>query len=51
MKIRPNALDTAKMSSGAENIKSGPDALDTAENEFGSAKHENWARRPRYRRK
>jgi hypothetical protein len=26
---------------GAENMKTGPDALGTAENEFGCAKHEN----------
>jgi hypothetical protein len=29
----------------------GPDALGTAENESGSAKHEKGSRRPRYRRK
>jgi hypothetical protein len=40
-----------KMSPGAQNMKKGPDALDTAENESGSAKDENGTRRPRYRRK
>jgi hypothetical protein len=33
---------------GAQNIKTSPDALSTAENEFGSAKQENWTQRPRY---
>jgi hypothetical protein len=32
-------------------MKTGPDALDTAENESRSAKNENGTRRPRYRRK
>jgi hypothetical protein len=32
-------------------MKTRPDALSTAENEFGSAKHENVTRRPRYRGK
>jgi hypothetical protein len=36
---------------GAQNIKTRPDALDTAENESGSAKYENGNRRPRYSRK
>jgi hypothetical protein len=31
-------------------MKTGPDALGTAENESGTAKHENGTRRPRYRR-
>jgi hypothetical protein len=30
-------------------VKTGPDALGTAENESGSAKLENGTRRPRYR--
>jgi hypothetical protein len=38
------------MSPGAQNMKTGNDALGTTENEFGSAKHENGTRRPRYRR-
>jgi hypothetical protein len=29
------------MSSGAEDMKTGPDALDTTKNESGRAKHEN----------
>jgi hypothetical protein len=29
------------MSLGAQNMKTGPDALDTAENEYGSTQHEN----------
>jgi hypothetical protein len=41
----------SKTSPGAQNIKTGPDALGTAENEFGSAKHDNGTRRPLYRRK
>jgi hypothetical protein len=32
---------TPKMSQEAQNIKTGPDAHDTAENESGSAKYEN----------
>jgi hypothetical protein len=40
-----------KTSPGAKNMKTGPDALGTAENEFGRAKHENGTRLPRYRRK
>jgi hypothetical protein len=40
-----------KMSLGAQNMKTGPDALCTAENESRSVKHENRTRRPRYRRK
>jgi hypothetical protein len=40
-----------KMSLGAQNMKKGQDALGTAGNESGSAKHENGTRRPRYRRK
>jgi hypothetical protein len=41
----------SKTSSGAQNMKIGPDALGTDENEFRSAKHEDGTRRPRYRRK
>jgi hypothetical protein len=40
-----------KMSPGAQNVKTGPDALGTAENMFGSEKHENEKVHPRYRRK
>jgi hypothetical protein len=39
------------MSTGAPNMKNGPDALGTAENESGSAQHEKGTRRTRYRRK
>jgi hypothetical protein len=39
------------MNPGAENMKMKPDALGNAENESGSAKHDNENRRPRYRRK
>jgi hypothetical protein len=39
------------MSPGAQNMKTGPDALETAENVLGSAKYKNETRRPRYRRK
>jgi hypothetical protein len=35
-----------KMSSGAQNMKTGLDALDTAENESGSAKHQNGTQYP-----
>jgi hypothetical protein len=38
-----------KTSPGAQNMKTGPDALGIAENESGRAKHENRTRRPRYR--
>jgi hypothetical protein len=40
-----------KTSSGAKNMNMGLEALDTDENESGSAKHENGNRRPCYRRK
>jgi hypothetical protein len=36
------------MSPKAPNMKTGVDTLGTAENEYGSAKHENGNRRPRY---
>jgi hypothetical protein len=32
-------------------MKTGPDALGIAKNEYGDAKHEKWIRRPRIRRK
>jgi uncharacterized protein YjbJ (UPF0337 family) len=32
------------MSPGAQNMKTGPDVLGSAENEFGSAKHDNGTR-------
>jgi hypothetical protein len=37
------------MSPRAQNMKTGPDVLGTAENESGSAKLKNGTRRPRYR--
>jgi hypothetical protein len=40
-----------KICPGAKNSKTGTDALGAAENESGLAKHENWTRRPWYRRK
>jgi hypothetical protein len=40
-----------KMSLKAQSFKKGPNALDTAKNEFERAKLENGTRRPRYRRK
>jgi hypothetical protein len=36
---------------GAQNMKTGHDAVGTAENESGHAKHENGTWRPPYRRK
>jgi hypothetical protein len=35
-----------KTSPGVENMKTGPDDFGTAENESGSAKHENETQRP-----
>jgi hypothetical protein len=40
-----------KMSPGAQNMKTGPDAHGNAENESGSAKRENGTRRSQHRRK
>jgi hypothetical protein len=40
-----------KTSLGAQNVKTGPDALGNAENVSGSAKRENGTRCPRQRRK
>jgi hypothetical protein len=37
------------MTPGAQNMKTGHDALGTAENESGRANHENGSRRPRNR--
>jgi hypothetical protein len=39
------------MSPGAQNMKTGHDALGSAQNWFGSAEHENGNRRRRYRQK
>jgi hypothetical protein len=51
MKTGPDTLRIAENVSGSENLKTVPDAVGTAENEFGRAKHENGSRRPRFRRK
>jgi hypothetical protein len=40
-----------KTSPGAQNMKTGPNALGTVENMSSSGKQENGTRRPRYRRK
>jgi hypothetical protein len=40
-----------KTSTGTQNMKMGPDTLEIAENESGSAKHEKGTRRPGFRRK
>jgi hypothetical protein len=40
-----------KTGPGAQNMKTGPDARGTAENESGGTKYENGSRRPRFRRK
>jgi hypothetical protein len=47
----PTPSEDLKMSPGAQNLKTGPDAVCTAENEYGDTKQENGTRRPRYRRK
>jgi hypothetical protein len=47
----PDASKPPKTGPGAQNLKMTPDALGTAENGSGNAKHENRTRRPRYRRK
>jgi hypothetical protein len=51
MKRDPTPSVPSKMSPRAQNMKTGPDALHTAENESGSAKYENGTRRTRHRRK
>jgi hypothetical protein len=51
MKMDPDVPCTAENVSGAQNIKTGPDALGIAENMSGSRKHENGTRRPWYDRK
>jgi hypothetical protein len=50
-KWEPTPSVPSKMSQGAQNMKTGDDALGIAKNESGSAKHENGARCPRYRQK
>jgi hypothetical protein len=51
LKQDPMPSVPSKTSPGAQNMKTGPDALGTAENEFGSAKLVNGTRHPRCRRK
>jgi hypothetical protein len=41
MKNGLDTLSSVETDSGAQNIKTGPDAHGTVENESGSAKHEN----------
>jgi hypothetical protein len=48
---RQRGSAVSKIGSGAQNLKTRPDTLGTAENESGSAKYENKTRHPRYRRK
>jgi hypothetical protein len=48
---QPTPSVPLKMSSGVQNMKTEPDTLGNAQNEFGSAKHENGTRHPRYRPK
>jgi hypothetical protein len=43
-----NALGNAEMGPGAQNKKTGADALGTAEKEYGRAKHQNGTRQSRY---
>jgi hypothetical protein len=50
MKTGPDDLGTTENEFGRPKHV-GPDALGTVENESESAKHENWTRRPLYRRK
>jgi hypothetical protein len=51
LKREPTPSVPSKMSPGEQNMTTGLDALGTAENNFGSAKHENGSRHPLYRRK
>jgi hypothetical protein len=48
-KQAPTPSVPLKMSLSVQNMKMGPDALGTAENESGRAKHENRTGCPRYR--
>jgi hypothetical protein len=47
----PTPYIPSKTSPGAQNMKMGPDALVTAKNESGRAKHEIGTRRPRSHQK
>jgi hypothetical protein len=51
MKTVLDALGMPKTGPVAQNMKTGPDALGTVDNEFRSAKHANRTRRPRFRPK
>jgi hypothetical protein len=51
MKTEPDPPGTNENESGAQNMKTGHDALGTAENESERAKYENWIGRPQYRQK
>jgi hypothetical protein len=51
LKHEPTPLVPPKSSPGEQNMKTGRDALDTAEKVSGSAKHENGTRRPPHRQK
>jgi hypothetical protein len=51
IKRDPNSPEQPNTSPSAQNKKTGPDALGTAENESGHAKHENGTGLPRYHRK
>jgi hypothetical protein len=51
LKLDPTPSELPKTRPEAQNMKTGPDALRTAENVSGSAKHENRTQRPRYRLK
>jgi hypothetical protein len=51
VRTRPDALVPPKMSPEGQNKQMRPNALGTAQNDFGSVKHENGTRRLRYRLK
>jgi hypothetical protein len=50
-KTDPTPSEPSKTTPGAQNMKTGPDALGVVENESELAKHEKRTRRPRFRRK
>jgi hypothetical protein len=50
-KRNPTPSEPPKMRPGAQNMKTGSDALRTVKNVFGSANHRNGTRRRRYHRK
>jgi hypothetical protein len=51
MKTGADALSYGENKSGVQNMKTAPDALETAENMSKSEKHEKGIGRPLYRRK